>query len=135
MRRSFLFLAKICLLLSMVVLLNSCATVLGSRSNTLSFTSSQTAQIYIDDKLVGEAPGKIKLPAKQIQHGSTLRIESEGFESQEYTILRKPNVAYTAVDLVGSLFMFGVPIAVDYADGYIYRPVPRKFAYELKPIN
>ena len=114
-------------------LLPGCATILGGKSNTLVFSekSLPKAEIYIDGNLVGEAPGKIKLEKGKIQHGSILVIKADGFEEQEYKLIRKQNAAYSVVDLL----IGGIPLAVDYSTGNIYRPKPRTFEYELKKRN
>lgn len=107
----------------------SCATILGGKSNTLVFTeeSLPKANVFIDGEMIGEAPGKIKVPKEKIQHGSILVVKAEGYEEKEYLILRKQQAVYTVVD-----FLFGgIPLAVDYATGNIYRPVPRSFEYNL----
>jgi len=111
------------------VFFQSCATVFGGRHNTLSFSEESTpiARVYIDGNYVGDAPGKIKLKKSQIQHGSKLEIKAEGFETQSYRILRKQNAIYTVADILTA----GVGLAIDYATGNIYRPVPRTFLYEL----
>lgn len=109
--------------------LNSCATILGGKSNTLVFSeeSLPKAEIFIDGEMIGEAPGKIKVPKEKIQHGSILVIKAEGYQEKEYLLLRKQQAIYTVVDLL----IGGVPLAVDYTTGNIYRPVPRSFEYEL----
>lgn len=111
------------------LLLQSCATIFGGRNNTLVFSeeSLPRAEVFIDGNLVGEAPGKIKLPKEKIQHGSILVIKAEGYQEQEYLILRKQSKAYS----VGDLFLGGIPLLVDYTTGNIYRPVPRTFDYVL----
>jgi len=123
------------LLIFLVLLFVSqgCATVFGGRSNSLVFSdkSLPKAEIYMDGNKIGDAPGKIVLPKEKIQHGSILLIKAEGYEEQEYKLIRKQNAAYSVVDiLVG-----GVPLAVDYATGNIYRPKPRVFEYKLKKSN
>lgn len=110
--------------------LQSCASVFGGKHNHLTFSSSQNqeAQIFIDDSLVGQAPGKLKVPKEKIQHGSTLEIRAEGCETQSFLILRKPHFWYTTVNI----FSGAVWLGVDYGNGNILRPVPRKFEYQLK---
>jgi hypothetical protein len=126
-------LQKMVLIFIFALLLTSCATILGGRNNTLNFNeeSLPVAEIYIDGEKVGEAPGKIKLPKRKIQHGSKLLIQADGYDSQEYVLLRKPHGVYTAVDLI----LGGIPLIVDYTSGNIYRPKPRKFHYELEKQN
>lgn len=123
-------LIKILLLLAITgFLFNGCATILGGKSNTLVFSgdSIPNAQVFIDGDLIGQAPGKIKVSKGKIQHGSVLLIKAEGYAEKEFLILRKQNAAYTVVDLL----IGGIPLAVDYTTGNIYRPVPRTFKYEL----
>lgn len=112
-----------------LLFLQSCATILGGKNNTLVFSeeSLPKAEVFIDGELIGEAPGKIKVPKEKIQHGSILLLKADGFEEKEYMLLRKQNAAYTVVDL----FLGGIPLVVDYTTGNIYRPNPHKFKYEL----
>ncbi|MDB4582710.1 hypothetical protein N9164_06130 [Draconibacterium sp.] len=111
------------------ILFNSCATLLGGKSNTLVFSeeSLPKAEVFIDGEKIGDAPGKIKVPKEKIQHGSILIIKADGFEEKEYLLLRKQNAAYSVADLL----IGGIPLLVDYSTGNIYRPSPRTFEYEL----
>ena len=123
------YLKILLILVTAGLIFQSCATILGGKKNTLIFTGENAtkAEVYIDDELVGEAPGKIKIAKEKIQHGSILVIKADGFEEKEYMLLRKQNAAYTVVDLI----LGGIPLVVDYTTGNIYRPNPRKFEYEL----
>lgn len=111
------------------LLFQSCATIIGGKKDTLVFSeeSLPTAEIFIDGDLVGKAPGKIKVSKHKIQHGSILVIKAQGYDNKEYLIIRKQSKPYSIVDLL----LGGIPLAVDYTTGNIYRPVPRKFEYEL----
>jgi len=111
------------------LLFTGCATILGGKSNTLVFSEKNLtpAEVFIDGERVGEAPGKIKLPKHKIQHGSVVVIKAEGYAEKEYLILRKQNTIYSVADLL----IGGIPLAVDFTTGNIYRPVPRAFDYEL----
>jgi hypothetical protein len=122
-------LKKIILFLIAGLLLNSCATILGGKSNTLVFSedSLPEAEVFIDGEKIGDAPGKIKVPREKIQHGSILIIKANGFEEKEYLLVRKQNAAYSVADLL----IGGVPLLVDYSTGNIYSPSPRTFEYEL----
>ena len=113
------------LLMPLLMLSQGCATIFGGRTNTMVFNGPADVQshVFIDDTLVGQAPGKIVLPKQIIQHGSILEIRSEGFKTQEYLILRKPHPGLVIADFaVGA-----VPLIFDVANGNILRPVPRKF--------
>jgi hypothetical protein len=123
------FLNPIIIIAILCLLFQSCATIIGGKRNTLVFSeeSLPKAEIFIDGDLVGEAPGKIKVPKHKIQHGSILLVKAQGYDEKEYLIMRKQSKPYSIIDLL----LFGVPLAVDYTTGNIYRPVPRKFEYKL----
>jgi len=113
------------LLIPLFLISQGCATILGGRTNSMVFTGQPNiqSQVFIDDTLVGQAPGKLVLPKETIQHGSILEIRTEGYKTQAYLILRKPNAGLVIAD-----FAIGaVPLIFDVANGNILRPVPRKF--------
>ena len=112
-----------------IILSQGCATIFGGRTNTMVFTSNGELQadVFIDDSLVGQSPGEIVLPKQVIQHGSILEIRAEGYETQEYLILRKPHTWYILSDFI----VGGIPLIVDYATGNILRPSPRKLEVDL----
>lgn len=116
-----------------MLVFQSCATIFGGRHNALVFENEQNvpAEVYIDDSLVGSAEGKLIIPKQVIQHGSVLEIRAEGYQSEEYIILRKVHTLYT----VGNFAFGAVPLIVDYATGNILRPKPRKFVVELEKEN
>lgn len=111
--------------------ITSCATIFEGRYDTFKFESSQEAKIYLNDKLIGTAPGTIKVRSEEVKHGSVLEIKEEGYETQNYVILRRVHTIYTVADIL----VAGVPFAIDCATGNIYRPFPRKFNVELTPIK
>jgi len=119
------YLTLLTLLIPLIMLSEGCATILGGRTNSMVFTGQPDIQseVFIDDTLVGQAPGKIVLPKQTIQHGSVLEIRTEGYETQEYLILRKPNAGLVLADFA----LGAVPLIFDVANGNILRPVPRKF--------
>lgn len=113
------------LLIPLLMLSQGCATIFGGRTNSMVFNGPADiqSQVFIDDTLVGQAPGKIIVPKQTIQHGSILEIRADGYETQEYLILRKPNAGLVIADFaVGA-----VPLIFDTANGNILRPSPRKF--------
>ena len=111
--------------------LSGCATVFGSWGNSLVFEneSGESAEVFLDGKKIGNAPGKIKLEARQIQQGSQLEIRADGQPTQEFVILRRVNAGYVLLNVAATA---GVGMAVDVGTGYIYRPTPRKFTYDFK---
>lgn len=118
----------VCILV-LSILSQSCATIFGGRNNSFVFENENytQAEVFINDSLVGNASGKLVLPKRVIQHGSILEVRADGYESQEYLILRKVHPLYT----VGNILIGGIPLLVDFADGNILRPSPRKFEVEL----
>lgn len=129
-------LLKITLVLSafvVVILSQSCATVFGGKHNTLIFNNTEhpNAQVYIDDTLVGNAKDKLFLPKQVIQHGSKLEIRAEGYESEEYIIIRKPHKWY----VMGNFAIGALPLIVDLATGNLLRPYPRQFNVDLNKNN
>lgn len=128
MRKVFFF-NPILIVAIFSLLFQSCATIIEGKKDTLVFSNESLpkAEIFIDGDLIGEAPGKIKVPKHKIQHGSIVLIKAEGYDEKEYLIIRKQSKPYSIVGLL----LFGAPLAVDYATGKIYRPVPRKFEYKL----
>ena len=121
---------KIILCCTLLLLSTSCATLLGSRHNTLSFeaaTGAVPAEVWLDGEMIGEAPGAIRLPARRIQHGSVLELKVEGEAVQTHVLQRKFSSGYFWLDLATT---FGVALAIDMGTGYIYRPWPRRFSYE-----
>lgn len=127
------YLIKLFPLVLYLLLSSSCATILGGKNNTLHFNAEnlQEAEIYIDGKKIGDAPGKIKVSKGEIQHGSKIEIKANGFQTQEYIVIRKIHAAYA----LASLLSGGIPLLVDYSTGNIYRPRPNKFQYELVKQN
>lgn len=121
------------LLISVIILSSSCATLLGGKNNTLIVESPTQlkVKVYIDNQYIGDAPGKFKLEKKVIQHGSKLEIKAEGYKTEEHIIIRKQHPLYTIADI----FTIGIGLAIDYATGAIYRPIPRKFVYQLEKTN
>ena len=114
-------------------LLTGCATILGSHSNTLIIESQtqDSVKVYLDGEFLGNGPAKFKLASRQIQHGSQLVIKSDELPDETYTILRKPNAGYMIADAL----LGGVPLAVDFGTGQVYRPKPRKFEYNTSTQN
>lgn len=108
-----------------LIVLQSCATIFGGRHNSIVFENpdSLSAQVFLNDSLIGEANGKVILPKGTIQHGSVLEIQVEGQKTEEHLILLKPHPLY----VIGDFAVGVVPLIVDYGTGDILRPSPRKF--------
>ncbi len=119
---------RIILFLGICILFTSCATVFGSRYNTLKFDESipDEARVYIDGEDVGvPSEGKIKIPATLIQDQSQVKIvDANGSILIEATIERKVHLGYFVADFLAP----AVSHSVDFMSGNIYRPYPRNFS-------
>jgi hypothetical protein len=121
------------LVLVLAILLNSCATILGGKKNTVNVKpgNPDKALVFIDGELLGEAPLKVRVSKYKLQEGSILEIKKEGFQTLRYEVVRTPHVVYVAADILFGL----IPLVVDVADGNIYRPNTRNIEYVLTPVN
>ena len=121
---------KLLLPLFCAVIFSSCATVFGSKSNTLVFdeTIPSEARIYIDGTDFGPpVEGKLKVPANLIQHYSSIQIiGSGGAILLEESMQRKLHMGYFIADFLAP----AVSHSVDFMSGNIYRPYPRHFSIE-----
>ncbi|NOR87363.1 MAG: hypothetical protein GQ527_07125 [Bacteroidales bacterium] len=120
-------------LFSMVMMLNSCATVFDRKNNTISVEAGSPvdAEVFLDGELLGEAPFKQRISKYKLQEGSILEIKKEGFETLVFEVKRSPHIGYVAMDILGGV----IPLIIDVADGNIYRPNTRKIEYELVKLN
>ena len=110
---------------------SSCATLLGGRHNTLKFENTageQRVEVWLDGEKVGEAPGKIRLPARRIQHGSQLELKADGQTVETHVLERRLHGAYFLLDIATTL---GIALAIDFGTGHIYRPQPRTITYSF----
>jgi len=116
-----------------VFMMSSCATIFGGKKNTIQVKmgSPESAQVYLDGELIGEAPFKIRIEKRRIQEGSIIEIKKEGYKTMQYHVIRTPHAGYVILDILGGV----VPLVVDVADGNIYRPNTRKIEYDLVPFE
>ena len=120
------------LLLATVLVFSSCATVFGSKRNTISVEAGtpEEAQVYLDGKYLGDTPFETRISKYELQEGSIIEIKKENYETMSYEVKRSPHVGYVISDLLGV-----VPLLIDVATGNIYRPNTNKIVYDLKEIN
>ncbi len=121
------------LVFALAILLNSCATILSGKMNTIKVKpgNPDKALVFIDGELLGEAPLKVRVTKYKLQEGSIIEIKKEGFETLRYEVIRSPHIIYVAADILLGL----IPLVVDVADGNIYRPNTQSIEYELVPLN
>lgn len=133
-KNSYQFLTLICVML----LVSSCATILGGKKNTISVKQNgsinelvENVGVYLDGEFIGNTPLKIRISKYKIQEGSIIEIKSVGFETIEYEIVRRPHVGYVLLNVVTG----ALPLIVDVLNGNIYRPNTRQIEYDLVPLN
>lgn len=131
MDRIHLFIVRL-LLLGIVLTLSSCATIFGGSKNTVRVEMGfpEKAEVYLDGKLLGEAPFKIRISKYLLQEGSLIEIKKDGFETMLYQVHRTPHIGYVAADVITV-----VALLIDVADGNIYRPNTRKIEYKLTKLD
>ncbi len=119
--------------LVVILLLTSCATILGGKKNTLKVNSGypENASVYIDGKYIGDAPLKQRISKFELQEGSLIEIKKEGFLSYKHEVIRSPHVIYVMADILTGV----IPLVVDVADANIYRPNTRNIKYKLLPLD
>ena len=120
------------LVIGMIILMSSCATILDGRKNTIKVQAGSPidAKVYLDGEFIGETPFKIRIEKRKIQEGSLIEIKKEGYETLRYEVIRFPHVGYVMLDIVTGV----IPLIVDVVDGNIYRPNTRNIEFELVPI-
>ena len=125
-------------LITLLMLFSSCATVFGGKMNTISIqqanqqsTQVENVKVFLDGELLGNAPLKMRVSKYRIQEASLIEIKSDGFETIEYQIVRRPHVGYVLLDVVTG----AIPLIIDVINGNIYRPNTRHIKYDLLPLN
>jgi hypothetical protein len=116
----------------LMILFTACATVFGGKKNTLYVKGvPEVAEVYLDGKLIGKTPLKIRISKYMLQEGSIVDVKTNGYETVSYEVVRRPHVGYVLLNVVSG----AVPLIVDVANGNIYRPNTRQIEYELSIIK
>ena len=116
-RKLFLFL--------LIFSFSSCATLIhGSRQHMFLTCEPRVASVYVDGRYIGTTPMHTNLSRGRDHQ---LRIELEGYKPFETTLTRRLDGW-----LFGNLLLVG--IAVDAANGSMYRLSPRNIYPELTPL-
>jgi len=132
MNRTTTKLGHVFLLLAMVLVFSSCATVFGGKRNTIRVEagSPEKAQVYLDGKYLGDTPFETRISKYDLQEGSIIEIKKENYETMTYVVKRSPHIAYVISDLLAVF-----PMLVDVATGNIYRPNTRHIVYDLERLK
>ncbi len=101
-------------LLSMLLLLSSCATIFKGTSEEVRFGSEpQKAEVWINGARMGETPVSLKLESKKTYQ---IEFRKEGFKTATRTITNHVGAGWIILDVLAGL----VPVVVDAATGAWY---------------
>jgi transcription antitermination factor NusG len=114
---------------SCVFLMSSCATIFSGTKCKVKVKdgSPVSAKVYVNGSYEGTAPCKIKISKNSLKAGATVEIKADGYETQKVTLVRKMKMGALVGDIVTGI----VWLAIDFADGAIYRAYPNKIEYNL----
>ena len=112
-----------------LLLLSSCATIFsGTKCKVIVKDGNPiNAKVYLNGSFQGDAPCKIKVSKNSLKTGALIEIKADGYETQKITLVRKLKVGALLGDILTGVFW----IAIDFADGAIYKAFPNKVKYNL----
>jgi hypothetical protein len=115
------------------VLMSSCATLMtGTKSGISVKGTPEGAKVYQSGSFEGEAPLRVRVSKKAMKSGqTTIKIEKEGYMTQEVEINRKVRVGAIIANVVFTGVIIGN--VIDFATGAIYKPHPGNIKYKLTP--
>jgi len=124
-------LASILFIIISVIILSSCATIMGGKKNTIStkVVDPPEAKVFLNNREIGQGVFKIKVSKYDLQEGDVLVIKKDGYINDTIIIERKINEWYTVANIVTTL---GIGIIIDVASGNIYRPNTQNIEIKLK---
>jgi len=117
-------------LLMAVILLPSCATILGGSksSSHVKQGTPPNARVFYNGEFIGEAPTNIKVQKNAKQGNSYVEVKADGYETSKISMTRKASVGFIILDIC-----FGIiPLGIDFVTGNIYKPRPNKIDYYLE---
>ena len=102
------------LLMLTIVSFNSCATLFGPKSHSLSVNSNpDKADVYVNGKRMGTTPVKLKLDPQKTY---SVEYRKDGYKSITKIVKGKVGVKWIVLDILGGF----VPVIVDAATGNWY---------------
>ncbi|CAM3608090.1 PEGA domain-containing protein [Flavobacterium gelidilacus] len=112
--------------LSSVILLSSCATIISGSRQTIEITSEpSTAQVFINEVQVGQTPLQKTLKRNQ-EYQLTLKLD--GYKTYETKLKKKFNAWYIGNILLGGF----VGLIIDPITGAMYQLKPEQIDGNLK---
>lgn len=114
---------------SSILFLNSCATIFSGTKCKVKVKDGSpiAAKVYVNGTYEGTAPCKVKISKNSLKSGAIVEIKADGYETQKVTLVRKLKIGALLGDIVTGV----VWLAIDFADGAIYRAYPNKIEYNL----
>jgi hypothetical protein len=105
---------SITLVISLFLLISSCATVFKGTSNKLDLNSDpQGAKVYVNGNYMGDTPIRLKLESKQTY---SIEFRKEGYQTKTVNITNHVGVGWVVLDVLCGL----IPVIVDAATGSWY---------------
>ena len=105
---------SITLVISLFLLISSCATIFKGPSNNVDLNSNpQGAEVYVNGNYRGDTPIKLKLESKQTY---TLEFKKEGYKTKTITITNHVGVGWIVLDVICGL----IPVIIDAVTGSWY---------------
>lgn len=102
------------IIISILFLLSSCATVFKGTSEEVNFQSDpQNAEVWVNGQKMGETPLKLKLESKKAY---TIELRKEGYAPVVQIITNQINSGWVILGVLSGL----VPAIVDSSTGALY---------------
>ncbi|MEO6903498.1 MAG: hypothetical protein ABI315_10100 [Bacteroidia bacterium] len=114
-----------------LILLQSCAFIFSGTSDKIHVKDGNpnNAKVFYNGSFVGNAPQKVNISKKGLTgSGTIIRIEADGYKSQEIHFTRKIKAAAVLGDCITG-FIWLIP---DIASGAIYKATPQIVNYDLQ---
>ncbi|MBJ2173056.1 PEGA domain-containing protein [Aureibaculum sp. A20] len=114
------------ILLSLIVLLSSCATIISGSRQTVGITSEpSSAKVYINEIEIGKTPVEKKLKRNQEYQ---LIVKLDGYKSYETKLVKKFNAWYIGNVLIGGT----IGLIIDPITGAMFKLKPEEIDGDLK---
>ena len=118
-------------LMAVIIILPSCATILGGSRHTVHVKQGTPAyaRVFLNGEYLGAAPIKAKVQKNAKQGNSYIEVKADGYETSKINLTRKVSVGFMLLDIFPGMFL---PLIVDFATGNIYKPRPNRIDYYLE---
>ena len=111
------------------VFLSSCATIFSGTKCKVKIKDGypSSAKVFVNGSYEGTAPCKVVVSKNSLKSGAFIEIKADGYEASKVTLARKLKIGALVGDILTGVFW----IAIDFADGAIYKAFPSKVEYNL----